>query len=38
MGSGARREPQEQFVTALCDLLVADSAEPLAALGEGWRA
>ena len=38
MGGGARREPQEQLVTALCELLGADSAEPLAALDEGWRA
>ncbi len=38
MGAGARREPQEQLVTALCELLGADSAEPLAALDEGWRA
>ncbi len=38
MGVGARREPQEQLVAALSELLGADPAEPLAALGEGWRA
>ena len=38
MGAGARREPQEQLVSALCELLGADAAEPLAALDEGWRA
>ena len=38
MGQGARREPQEQLVSALCELLGADAAEPLAALDEGWRA
>jgi alanine-glyoxylate transaminase/serine-glyoxylate transaminase/serine-pyruvate transaminase len=38
MGQGARREPQEQLVSALCELLGADPAEPLAALAEGWRA
>jgi alanine-glyoxylate transaminase/serine-glyoxylate transaminase/serine-pyruvate transaminase len=38
MGEGARREPQAQLVSALCELLGADSAEPLAALDEGWRA
>ncbi|MEJ7797339.1 MAG: alanine--glyoxylate aminotransferase family protein [Solirubrobacteraceae bacterium] len=38
MGAGARREPQEQLVGALCELLGADSAEPLAALEQGWRA
>jgi alanine-glyoxylate transaminase/serine-glyoxylate transaminase/serine-pyruvate transaminase len=38
MGAGARREPQEQLVSALCELLGADPAEPLAALAEGWRA
>ncbi len=38
MGAGARREPQVQLVSALCELLGADSAEPLAALDEGWRA
>ncbi|MDX6676976.1 MAG: alanine-glyoxylate transaminase / serine-glyoxylate transaminase / serine-pyruvate transaminase [Solirubrobacteraceae bacterium] len=38
MGAGARREPQEALVGALCELLGADSAEPLAALDEGWRA
>ena len=37
MGAGARREPQEQLVSALCELLGADPAEPLAALAEGWR-
>jgi alanine-glyoxylate transaminase/serine-glyoxylate transaminase/serine-pyruvate transaminase len=38
MGAGARREPQAQLVSALCELLGADPAEPLAALDEGWRA
>jgi alanine-glyoxylate transaminase/serine-glyoxylate transaminase/serine-pyruvate transaminase len=38
MGTGARREPQAQLVSALCELLGADAAEPLAALDEGWRA
>jgi alanine-glyoxylate transaminase / serine-glyoxylate transaminase / serine-pyruvate transaminase len=38
MGAGARREPQARLVTALCELLGADSAEPLAALDAGWRA
>lgn len=38
MGVGARREPQEQLVTALAALLKADAAEPLAALADGWRA
>jgi len=38
MGAGARREPQEQLVGALCELLGADPAEPLAALADGWRA
>jgi hypothetical protein len=38
MGVGARREPQAQLVSALCELLGADPAEPLAALDEGWRA
>jgi len=38
MGAGARREPQEQLVGALAELLQADPAEPLAALDEGWRA
>jgi alanine-glyoxylate transaminase/serine-glyoxylate transaminase/serine-pyruvate transaminase len=38
MGAGARREPQAQLVSALSELLGADSAEPLAALDEGWRA
>jgi alanine-glyoxylate transaminase/serine-glyoxylate transaminase/serine-pyruvate transaminase len=38
MGAGARREPQEALVGALCELLGADPAEPLAALDEGWRA
>ena len=38
MGTGARREPQEQLVGALAALLHADPAEPLAALDEGWRA
>jgi alanine-glyoxylate transaminase/serine-glyoxylate transaminase/serine-pyruvate transaminase len=38
MGAGARREPQEQLVSALSELLGADPAEPLAALDEGWRA
>jgi alanine-glyoxylate transaminase/serine-glyoxylate transaminase/serine-pyruvate transaminase len=38
MGAGARREPQEALVAALCELLGADPAEPLAALDEGWRA
>lgn len=38
MGVGARREPQEQLVTALAALLGADPDEPLAALAEGWRA
>jgi alanine-glyoxylate transaminase/serine-glyoxylate transaminase/serine-pyruvate transaminase len=38
MGCGARREPQEQLVAALCELLGAGADEPLAALGEGWRA
>ncbi len=38
MGAGARREPQEQLVSALCELLGADPAEPLAALDQGWRA
>jgi alanine-glyoxylate transaminase/serine-glyoxylate transaminase/serine-pyruvate transaminase len=38
MGAGARREPQEQLVGALCELLGAAAAEPLAALDEGWRA
>jgi alanine-glyoxylate transaminase/serine-glyoxylate transaminase/serine-pyruvate transaminase len=38
MGAGARREPQAQLVGALCELLGADAAEPLAALDEGWRA
>jgi alanine-glyoxylate transaminase/serine-glyoxylate transaminase/serine-pyruvate transaminase len=36
--AGARREPQEALVGALCELLGADAAEPLAALDEGWRA
>jgi alanine-glyoxylate transaminase/serine-glyoxylate transaminase/serine-pyruvate transaminase len=38
MGAGARREPQARLVTALCELLGAGSAEPLAALDAGWRA
>ena len=38
MGAGARREPQEQLVTALATLLDAEPDEPLAALAEGWRA
>jgi alanine-glyoxylate transaminase/serine-glyoxylate transaminase/serine-pyruvate transaminase len=38
MGAGARREPQEQLVTALCALIGTDPAEPVAALAEGWRA
>jgi alanine-glyoxylate transaminase/serine-glyoxylate transaminase/serine-pyruvate transaminase len=38
MGAGARREPQAALVGALCELLGADPAEPLAALDEGWRA
>jgi len=38
MGAGARREPQEQLVTALATLLNADAAESLAALHQGWRA
>ena len=38
MGSGARREPQVQLITALVDALGAHPAEPLAALDEGWRA
>ena len=38
MGAGARREPQEQLVGALCELIGADPAEPLAALADGWRA
>jgi alanine-glyoxylate transaminase/serine-glyoxylate transaminase/serine-pyruvate transaminase len=38
MGAGARREPQEKLVSALAQLLHADPAEPLAALGAGWRA
>ncbi|MEJ7825196.1 MAG: alanine--glyoxylate aminotransferase family protein [Solirubrobacteraceae bacterium] len=38
MGAGARREPQEQLVSALCELLAADADDPLAALREGWRA
>ncbi|MGI8730319.1 MAG: pyridoxal-phosphate-dependent aminotransferase family protein [Solirubrobacteraceae bacterium] len=38
MGAGANREPQERLVSALCELLGADSDEPLAALREGWRA
>jgi alanine-glyoxylate transaminase/serine-glyoxylate transaminase/serine-pyruvate transaminase len=38
MGAGARREPQEQLVGALATLLDVEPAEPLAALGEGWRA
>ncbi len=38
MGAGARREPQEQLVTALCELIGVDSTEPLAALVQGWRA
>jgi alanine-glyoxylate transaminase/serine-glyoxylate transaminase/serine-pyruvate transaminase len=38
MGAGARREPQAALVSALCELLGADPAEPLAALDEGWRA
>ena len=38
MGAGARREPQEALVHALCELLGAHPDEPLAALHEGWRA
>ena len=38
MGAGARREPQQQLVGALCELLGAEPAEALAALDEGWRA
>jgi alanine-glyoxylate transaminase/serine-glyoxylate transaminase/serine-pyruvate transaminase len=38
MGAGARREPQAALVGALCELLGADPAEPLAALDQGWRA
>ena len=38
MGAGARREPQEALVHALCELLGAHPDEPLAALAEGWRA
>ncbi len=38
MGAGARREPQEALVSALCDLLGRDPAEALSALEEGWRA
>jgi len=38
MGAGARREPQEALVHALCELLGAHPDEPLAALDEGWRA
>ncbi len=38
MGAGARREPQEALVHALCALLGAHPDEPLAALAEGWRA
>ena len=38
MGAGARQEPQARLVTALCTLLHADPADPLAALQEGWRA
>lgn len=38
MGAGAQREPQARLVEALSELLGADSAEPLAALDEGWRA
>ncbi len=38
MGVGARREPQEALVGALCTLLDRDPAEALAALDEGWRA
>ena len=38
MGAGARPEPQESLVTALCQLLGADPTEPLAALAEGWKA
>jgi alanine-glyoxylate transaminase / serine-glyoxylate transaminase / serine-pyruvate transaminase len=38
MGAGARREPQELLVTALAEIIGADSAEPLAALDAGWRA
>jgi alanine-glyoxylate transaminase/serine-glyoxylate transaminase/serine-pyruvate transaminase len=38
MGAGARREPQEQLVRALCTLLKADPDEPLAALEAGWHA
>jgi alanine-glyoxylate transaminase/serine-glyoxylate transaminase/serine-pyruvate transaminase len=38
MGTGARREPQEQLVRALATLLHAHPDEPLAALAEGWRA
>lgn len=38
MGAGARREPQEQLVSALCELLRTDADESLAALREGWRA
>jgi alanine-glyoxylate transaminase/serine-glyoxylate transaminase/serine-pyruvate transaminase len=38
MGAGARREPQEQLIRALCTLLKADPDEPLAALEAGWHA
>jgi alanine-glyoxylate transaminase/serine-glyoxylate transaminase/serine-pyruvate transaminase len=38
MGAGARREPQEALVHALCELLGEHPDEPLAALAEGWRA
>jgi alanine-glyoxylate transaminase/serine-glyoxylate transaminase/serine-pyruvate transaminase len=38
MGAGARKEPQEALVGALCELLGADPAGPQAALAEGWRA
>ncbi|MGI9099862.1 MAG: pyridoxal-phosphate-dependent aminotransferase family protein [Solirubrobacteraceae bacterium] len=37
-GTGARRAPQEQLVSALAALLKVDPVEPLAALEEGWRA
>jgi alanine-glyoxylate transaminase/serine-glyoxylate transaminase/serine-pyruvate transaminase len=38
MGMGARRGPQEQLVSALCELLGSDPTDPIAALDEGWRA
>jgi hypothetical protein len=38
MGMGARREPQAALVGALCEILGADPAEPLAALDAGWKA